>query len=58
MTTYNVVASTSESTVVSEYKFDATRSTDYQSEADLEKEFIQILASQGYESSRYETNKI
>jgi len=49
MTTYNVVASTSESTVVSEYKFDSARSSDYQSEADLEKEFIRVLSTQGFE---------
>lgn len=49
MTGYNIVASTSESTVVAEYVPDSTRSDTYQSEAELEREFIQQLVSQGYE---------
>jgi type I restriction enzyme R subunit len=49
MSLYNVVASTDESTVVSEYSPEATRYGTYQSEAELEKEFIRLLTMQGYE---------
>ena len=49
MSTYNVVARTSESTVVAEYKPKERKSTAYQSEADLERELIAQLHSQGYE---------
>lgn len=38
-----------ESTVVSEYIPESRRSDSYQSEADLEKEFIRMLTEQGYE---------
>lgn len=48
--TYNIVAETSESTVVAEYVPEYTaRSEAYQSEAALEQEFIKLLTSQGYE---------
>lgn len=49
MTSFNLVAQCPESTVVAEYTPSAVRSDAYQSEADLEKEFIRQLASQGYE---------
>lgn len=49
MGTYNVVLSTSESTVVTEYTPQEKRSEAYQSEADLEKAFIRMLSEQGYE---------
>lgn len=49
MSTFNMVASMNESTVVSEYTPQSRRSDSYQSEADLEKEFIHILSEQGYE---------
>ena len=49
MSTFNMVASMNESTVVSEYIPESKRSDSYQSEADLEKEFIRILTEQGYE---------
>ncbi len=49
MSTYNIVASTNESTVVSEYIPQAARSDAYQSEAALEAEFIRLLGQQGYE---------
>ncbi len=49
MTTFNMVASMNESTVVSEYMPESKRSDSYQSEADLEKEFIRMLTEQGYE---------
>lgn len=49
MSTFNMVASMNESTVVSEYIPESRRSDSYQSEADLEREFIRMLTEQGYE---------
>jgi len=49
MTQYNIITSTDESTVVSEYIPVYRAASEYQSEADLEKEFIQMLSEQGYE---------
>ena len=49
MSFYNIIAQTTESTVVTEYKSNATRSDAYQSEAELEKEFIRLLQEQSYE---------
>ena len=49
MSYFNIVAQSSESTVVTEYKPQAKRSDAYQSEADLEKEFIRLLGELGYE---------
>ena len=49
MSMYNIVAATSESTVVAEYTPETSRSEAYQSEADLEREFIRILTTQGFE---------
>jgi type I restriction enzyme R subunit len=50
MSTYNIVASTDEATVVSEYATEYyARSEKYQSEAELEKGFIELLITQGYE---------
>ena len=46
---YNLIAATSESTVVAEYTPETRRSESYQSEAALEREFIRMLAAQGYE---------
>ena len=46
---FNIIAQSSESTVVTEYKPQAKRSEAYQSEADLEKEFIRLLCELGYE---------
>lgn len=46
---YNVIVSTSEATVVSEYEPQGSRSDAYQSEAALEKAFIEQLQGQGYE---------
>ena len=48
MSTYNIVARTNESTVVTEYVPTQARAASYQSEAELEKEFIKILCNQGY----------
>jgi type I restriction enzyme R subunit len=49
MSEYNIIISTSESTVVTEYTPDEKRSESYQSEAELEREFIRMLSGQGYE---------
>lgn len=46
---YNIVMSTAESTVVTEYEPQKNRSDAYQSEAALEKAFIKMLTEQGYE---------
>lgn len=46
---YNLIAATSESTVVAEYTPETRQSESYQSEAALEREFIRMLAAQGYE---------
>lgn len=48
MTHFNIVAETSENTVVAEYEPAKKRSDSYQSEAELEREFIRILGEQGY----------
>lgn len=46
---YNPIAVSSDSTVVAEYVPDGAASAAYQSEADLEREFIKLLESQAYE---------
>ena len=57
MSTYNVIASDDQCTVVSEYKPLERRSDAYQSEAALENEFIRMLIEQGYEYIRIGTEK-
>ena len=54
---YNVVAETSENTVVTEYEPVKNRSDSYQSEAALEKEFIRLLCEQGYKYLAIHTEK-
>ena len=49
MSYFNIVAETTENTVITEYKSMKKRSESYQSEADLEKEFIKMLTEQGYD---------
>lgn len=49
MSYFNIVAQISESTVVTEYKPQDKRSDAYQSEAELEAEFIRLLVELGYE---------
>ena len=49
MEQYNIVAATSENTVVTSYDPVKARSDSYQSEAALEREFIRMLTEQGYE---------
>ena len=45
---FNIVAETSQNTVVTEYEPVKARSESYESEAALEKEFIRLLGEQGY----------
>lgn len=49
MSQYNIIAESAEYTVVSEYEHAVSTSEAYQSEAELEKEFIRLLQEQGYE---------
>ncbi len=55
MSYYNIVAQTGDSTVMAEYKPTGKRSDAYQSEAELEKEFIKLLGTQGYEYLKIHT---
>lgn len=55
MSYYNIVAETSENTVVTTYEPEKTRSEHYQNEAELEKEFIKMLTEQGYEYLKIHT---
>lgn len=45
---FNIVAETSENTVVTEYTPEKARSDSYQSEEALENEFVRLLCEQGY----------
>lgn len=54
---FNIVAETSENTVVTEYEPVRSRSDSYQSEAALEQEFIHLLCEQGYEYLTIHTEK-
>lgn len=49
MSEFNIVLEQPESTVVAEYVSAVKKSDAYQSEAELEKEFIRMLCEQGYE---------
>ena len=49
MSTYNIVSSDNASTVVAEYAAEYRAGKDYQSEAQLEQDFIKRLSEQGYE---------
>ncbi len=57
MAFYNIVAQSSECTVVTEYKSQKVRSDAYQSEGELEKEFIKLLQEQGYDYLPIKTEK-
>lgn len=46
---FNIVAATSENTVVTQYTQEKARSDSYQSEEALENEFVRLLCEQGYE---------
>jgi type I restriction enzyme R subunit len=48
--TYSIVSADNDSTVVAEYAAEYRTVEDYQSEADLEREFIKRLQGQGYEN--------
>lgn len=54
---FNIVAETNENTVVTEYEPVKRRSDSYQSEAELEQEFIRLLCDQGYEYLLIHTEK-
>ena len=49
MSRFNIVVESSEATVVAEYTPSPRKADSYQSEAELEKEFIHNLQEQGYE---------
>lgn len=49
MSYFNIITESNDATVVTEYKPVPTKSSSYQSEADLEKEFIKLLGEQSYE---------
>ncbi len=49
MSYFNIVVQSDECTVVSEYEPEKRRSEAYQSEADLERGFIELLSEMGYE---------
>lgn len=49
MAQYNIITESTDSTVVTEFKPVRAKSESYQSEADLEKEFISLLEEQSYE---------
>jgi type I restriction enzyme R subunit len=46
---FNIVAETNENTVVTQYEPVKQRSDSYQSEAELEKEFIRMLTEEVYD---------
>jgi len=52
MSLYNIVISSNEVTVVAEYVAEYSHLGSYQGEADLEREFIRLLQTQGYEYLR------
>lgn len=54
---FNIVAQTNENTVVARYEFSQRKSDSYQSEAELEKEFISLLTEQGYEYLQIHTEE-
>lgn len=49
MSFFNIVAETNQNTVVTTYEPVKARSDNYESEAELEKEFIRLLGEQGYQ---------
>lgn len=58
MTSYNIVASTDDVTVVAEYSPEyRVEGQKYQSEAALEKEFIRLLTEQGYDYLKISTEE-
>jgi type I restriction enzyme, R subunit len=57
MAYFNIVAETTQNTVVTEYTPEKARSDSYQSEQALENEFIRLLCEQGYERLSIHTEK-
>ena len=57
MSNYGIVATTTESTVVAKYTPEQRKSTDYQSEFELEKDFINRLIGQGYQYLKIESEQ-
>ena len=57
MSSYNIIAESKESTVVAEYIPEPRQAEAYQTEIELEKEFIQRLQGQGYEYLTIHTEK-
>ncbi len=57
MSKYNIIVSSTEATVVTEYKPEKKRSEAYQSEAALESAFIKMLSEQGYEDKVIHSNE-
>lgn len=56
ITNYNVISENSESTVVSDYISEYVKEVRYQSEAELERSFIELLEKQAYSFLRITTN--
>ena len=52
MNSYHIVSRDNTSTVVAEYAAEYRAAADYQSEAQLERDFIERLSAQGYERIR------
>ena len=57
MNQYQIVSENPESTVVAEYTSDYKREVTYQSEAELEKAFIQLLEKQAYQFLNFTSEK-
>ena len=55
--TYSIIAENPNSTVVTEYTPDKKGATRYQSENELEREFIRLLKANGYEYLNIKENK-
>ncbi|SEA41647.1 type I restriction enzyme, R subunit [Arachidicoccus rhizosphaerae] len=57
MKEYKLISENTESTVVAEYRSEYKREVSYQSEAELEREFIQLLENQAYSAIKITTDK-
>ena len=57
MAYFNIVAETNENTVITEYEPLPRRAENYQSESELEKEFISQLCKEGYSYPQIHTEK-
>lgn len=57
MTHYKLISENTESTVVAEYQSEYKKETSYQSEAELEKAFIELLEKQAYTFLNIRTDK-